>query len=173
MKIIAACILCLFAIAGCQQKEDKKPAYQIPQASGPSLEEVRMLQDIVKTDPKNINAWIKLGNFYMDTSRFGEAVQAYQKAVELDPKNVDVRVDLGTCLRYSGRSDLAVAEYRKAIETNPNHINAHKNLGVVLAYDLRDYPQAVKEFEKALSLAPNAPDAPKIREEIQKMKSAK
>lgn len=173
MKTIIVCMISLIFIAGCQQKDDTKLPYQLPQAPVQSLDELRMLQDIVRTDPKNIGAWIKLGNIYMDTSRPGEAVQAYSKALELDPKNVDVRVDMGTCYRYTGRSDLAVAEYRKAIEINPDHVNAHKNLGVVLAYDMRDYAGAVKEFEKALSLAPNAPDAEQVRQEIQKLKSMK
>lgn len=183
-KIAVVVFLFAFASYGCQQKDDSKPQFQPPvgQAgqggplgSGPvqGFDKVKMLQDVVAKDPKNINAWIELGNILMDTNRYAEAVEPYQKALALDPKNVDVRVDLGTCLRGSGKPDLAVKEYKKALEDNPNHINANKNMGVVLQYDLKDGKQALKYFEKALALAPNAPDAGALKAEIDKLKTMK
>lgn len=173
MKKILILTVITLLFAACQQKEEPKPQYQFPVGPIQAQDDVKMLQEVVKTDPKNVNAWIKLGNIFMDTSRFNEAIEAYQKALELDPKNVDVRVDMGTCYRNSGRSDMAVKEYRKALEIDPRHINGHKNLGVVLAFDLKDNAQAVREFEKALELAPNAPDAERIKQEIQRLKAGK
>jgi len=173
VKTIVLYVLAFLFISGCQQKDDTKLPYQLPQAPVQSLDELRMLQDIVRTDPKNVGAWIKLGNIYMDTSRPAEAVQAYSKALELDPKNVDVRVDLGTCHRNAGRPDLAVKEYRAALQIDPNHLNGHKNLGVVLAYDLKDRAGAIKEFETYLRLSPAAPDADAVRREIENLKAAR
>ena len=182
-KIIIFGLLAAVAFPACQQKEQSAPQFQPPvgqpgQGSGPvgggpiqGLDQAKMLREAVTKDPKNLDAWIKLGNTLMDTRRFSEAVEAYGKALELDPRNPDVRVDMGTCLRESGKPDMAVKEYRKAIEYSPNHMNAHKNMGVVLAYDLKDYKQAIKVFEKVLAIAPNAPDAPAIKAEIEKMKS--
>ena len=138
-----------------------------------SMEQVKLLKEAVAKDPKNVNAWISLGNMMMDTSRFSEAADAYEKALAIDPKNVDVRVDMGTCYRNMGKPDMAAKEYRKALELNPQHLHAHKNLGIVLAYDLKDKASAVKEFEKALAIAPNAPDADQLRQEIQKLKASK
>jgi len=175
-KNIMAFVLLIFTVVGCQQKEEPKPQYQFP--TGPvapvqSMEQEKLLKEAVAKDPQNVNAWIQLGNIMMDTSRFNEAIEAYQKALELDPKNVDVRVDMGTCYRNSGKPDIAVKEYRKALELNPQHLHAHQNLGVVLAYDLKDYKQAVKEFEAALAIAPNASSAEQLKQEIQKLKAAK
>jgi len=181
-KIAVVAFLFAFAAYGCQQKDDSKPQFQPPigqtgpggpLSSGPAqgFDKIKMLQEAVAKDPKNIDAWIGLGNDLMDSRRFAEAVDAYQKALALDPKNLDVRVDLGTCLRESGKPDQAVKEYRKALEANPNHVNANKNMAVVLEYDLKDNKQAIKYFEKALSLAPNAPDAGAIKTEIDKLKA--
>jgi tetratricopeptide (TPR) repeat protein len=108
----------------------------------------------------------------MDTYRFNEAIAAYQNALELDPKNVDVRVDMAICYRNIGNPQKAVEEFRKAITINPNHLNAHRNLGVVLAFDLGDKKQAAKEWEEYLRLAPNAPDANQLRQEIAKLKAS-
>lgn len=174
--IIASVFLILVAVAGCQQKEEPKPQYEFP--TGPvgslqSMDQEKLLKEALAKDPKNLNALISLGNMMMDASRFNEAIDAYQKALDIDPKNVDVRVDMGTCYRNAGKPEVAVKEYRKALEINPQHLNGNKNLGVVLAYDLRDYAQAVKAFEKALEIAPNAPDAGALRQEIQKLKAVK
>ena len=123
-------------------------------------------------DPHNGKAWIRLGNLLMDTNRFGEAIDSYQKALDIDPGNVDVRVDMGVCYRNTGKPEIAVKEFRKAIEINPSHVNAHKNLAIVLAYDLHDSAGAAKEFEKSLQLEPNAPDAARIKNEIQKLRAS-
>ncbi|MBI5640306.1 MAG: tetratricopeptide repeat protein [Nitrospirae bacterium] len=171
-KIFYLVFLVLFAVA-CQQKEEPKPQYQFPTGPIQGHDEVKLLQEATKKDPKNVDAWIKLGNTFMDTSRFNEAIESYQKALELDPKNVDVRVDMGTCYRGLGKPDLAVKEYRRALEINPNHLNAHKNLGVVLMDDFKDRTQAIKAFEKYLQLAPNAPDSAQVKQVIQSMKTAK
>lgn len=178
MKKIIPVLLLIMATAGCQQKEEPRAPYQFPTGpvqAGPlqTQDDVRILKEAVKNDPRNIDAWIKLGNIMMDTSRFNEAIEAYQKALDIDPKNVDVRVDMGTCYKNAGRPDTAVKEYRKALEINPKHLNGRKNLAVVLAYDLHDNKQAAKEFEKYLELAPNAPDAAQIKQELQKLKAAK
>lgn len=177
MKKIIGLVLFAALIVSCQQKEEPKAQYQFPTGSVPGpvqgQNDEKMLIEAVTKDPGNVNAWIKLGNTMMDTSRFNEAIDAYKKALDIDPRNVDVRVDMGTCYRNIGKPDFAVKEYRKALEFDPNHLNGHKNLGVVLEYDLRDKAQALKEFEKYLQLAPNSPDAEVIRQEIQKLKAAK
>jgi tetratricopeptide (TPR) repeat protein len=175
MKKVVALLLLVLAFS-CQKKEEPKTQYRFPTGpvqSVPLQDETALLKDAVKNDPKNVAAWIKLGNASMDTGRFNEAIDAYQKALALDPGNVDVRVDMGTCYRNIGRPDIAAKEYRKAIGINPNHLNAHRNLGVVLSDDLKDNKGAVKEFEKYLQLAPNAPDAQKIRALVQQIKTGK
>ncbi len=179
MKKLLIVTLILLSGLACQKK-DEKPQYQFPAGGGPlqggpvqGHDEIKMLKDILAKDPKNLDAWITLGNKSMDNRSFNDAVEAYEKALAIDPKNVDVRVDLGTCYKNIGKPDIAVREYRKAIEINPNHLYAHKNMAVVLAYDLKDTAQAVKELEKVLQIAPGAPDAEQVRQEIQKMKSVK
>ena len=175
-KLIIASVLLIFAVVGCQKKEEPKQQYEFPAGSaGPvqSMDQVKLLKEALAMDPKNVNAWISLGNLMMDTSRFSEAIDAYEKALALDPKNIDVRVDLGTCYRNTGKPDMAVKEYRKALEVNPQHLHAHINLGIVLAYDLKDTAQAVKEFETALAIAPNAPNADQLRQRIQELKASK
>ncbi len=173
MKRILYFILLGFIVAACQQQKEEPKAG--PFSAGPiqAQNTLKLAQEAVKADPKNVNAWIELGNILMDTSRFEEAINAYQKALDIDPKNVDVRVDMGTCYRNSGKPDLAVKEYRKALELNPKHANGHLNLAVVLAGDFKDNAGAVKEFEKYLQVEPDAQNAEQVKREIQRLKTSK
>jgi cytochrome c-type biogenesis protein CcmH/NrfG len=172
-KLFVACLAAFLFLANCQKKEE--PKVQTPQPSGPiqAQNEIGLLQEAVRQDPKNVNAWITLGNILMDNSRFQEAIDAYQKALKLDPRNADVMVDMGTCYKNIGKPDRAAEEFRKAIKINPNHLYAHRNLGVVLANDIGDKKQAIKEFEEYLRLSPNTPDTQRIRQEVVRLKASK
>jgi tetratricopeptide (TPR) repeat protein len=172
MNKVVISILVLVMAGSCQQKQEPKSSAQTPSGQVQTQEEIALLKDMTAKDPRNGDAWIRLGNLLMDANRFGEAIDSYQKALDISPGNVDVRVDLGVCYRNSGKPEVAVKEFRKAIEINPSHVNAHKNLAIVLAYDLRDSAGAAKEFEKSLQLEPNAPDAERIKNEIQKLKAS-
>lgn len=172
-KLFIACLAAFLFLANCQKKEEPKVQTPLPSGSIQTQKEIGLFQEAVKQNPKNINAWINLGNILMDTSRFQEAINAYQKALELDPKNVDVIVDMGTCYKNIGKPDRAAEEFRKAIKINPSHLYAHRNLGVVLANDTGDKKQAIKEFEEYLRLSPNTLDANQIRQEIARMKASK
>jgi Flp pilus assembly protein TadD len=164
----------MFAAAGCQQKQKAEaPGTQPAGTSMETQKEISMLQDVVRTDPKNLKAWITLGNDQMDAGAYDGAIAAYQKALDLDPKDVDVRVDMGTCYRRIGKPDIAEKEYRKALEISPNHQMALRNLGIVLEYDLKDNKQAIQVFERYLQTAPPAQDAERVKQEIAKMKGEK
>ncbi len=175
-KYLAVFVLMLAAAAGCSRQQEPKGGpvpYPGVAPAVTSPEEIKMLEKAAQQSPKNVDAWIRLGNTLMDAGRFGDAVDAYGKALALDPKNLDVRVDRGTCLKNSGKPQEAAEEYRKVLQENPKHVYAHRNLAVVLAFDLHDSKAGAKEFEKYLELAPNAPDAPEIRKTVQQLKSGK
>jgi len=173
MKKIIVVMMIILLTAACKQKEEPKGQYQFPAGPIVSQDDTKLLEEFVKKEPGNVDAWIKYGNALMDTKRFNEAIDAYQKALAINPKNIDARVDMGTCYRNIGKPDLAVKEYRKALEMDPGHLNAHMNLGIVLAYDLQDKAQAVKEFEKVMELDPNGPNSAQIRLLVQQLKSSK
>lgn len=163
------------AVFGCK-KEEAAPISPPPGSARPPAgieAEINILKDILKNDPKNLNALIALGNLSMDGGRFGEAAEAYSKALEIEPGNVDVRVDLGTCLKNTGMPKKAAEEYRKAISINPRHPNARWNLGIVLAYDLGDPQGGADEMEKYLELNPGDQRAGDFRQEIQRLRSLK
>ncbi len=164
--------LTFLTVAACDQQGQNQTPIQGQSGRSPLdySSKINSLTEIIKQNPKNLNAQIQLGNAYMDTNQFQKAITAYSAALAIDPKLTNVRADLGTCHRRSGRPDLAAAAYKEVIKIDPTHVNAHKNLGVVLAYDLGDNKGAVVAFERYLELAPADQDAPAIRAEIQRLR---
>lgn len=172
-SILAITMLAIALASGCERESDRPIA---PQGTAPAPltvdNQVNFLRGVVRDNPNNTQAWIKMGDILMDAQRCAEAVEAYGKALELEPENVNVTVDRGTCYRRMGKPDLAADHFRNAIKTDPGHAFAHRNLGVVLAFDLGDVKTAKEEFRKYLELAPTTQDRAQIEELISELEQA-
>jgi cytochrome c-type biogenesis protein CcmH/NrfG len=101
-------------------------------------------EQIVAKDPRNVRAWIQLGNDYFDSRQAQKAVEAYGRALELEPNNPDVLTDQGVMYRDLGNFDKAIANFKKANELDPKHVQSLFNLGVVYLHDLQDADKAAK-----------------------------
>jgi tetratricopeptide (TPR) repeat protein len=169
MKVAFAAVVLLLALLGCKDRQEARA----PQQAGwliSAQKEVAFLKEVLARDPKNLNAWVKLGNLSMDMGRCDEAVVAYQKALELNPRDVNVRVDMGTCYRRLGQPERAVQEYRKAVSIDPGHLYGHKNMAIVLTFDLRDARAAEEALGKYERLNPRDPDIQRLRQAIERLK---
>jgi cytochrome c-type biogenesis protein CcmH/NrfG len=133
--------------------------------------QVKTLKEIVKKDPKNLPAWVELGNLYFDTDQPKEAIDAYSHYLAVKPDNPDVRTDMGIMYRKLGQFDKALDEFRKAAQSDPKHVNSRYNIGLVLLHDKQDMQGAIKAWEEYLRVDPNSEKAQRIRAQIQKMKS--
>jgi tetratricopeptide (TPR) repeat protein len=174
-KIVVVAVMSLMMLVsiGCRQQEQKQKQITYTPAAPPAQLQIDQMAQAAKMAPKNAQAWINLGDALMDSQRFAEAIDAYGKALVLEPKNVNVLVDQGTCYRGVREFDKAVEQYRKALKIDPNFPNGHRNLGVVLAFDLNKKPEAIKELNRYLEIAPNAPDAGAIKQTVQELMSRK
>ena len=110
----------------------------------------------VASNPKDVDAWIQLGNLYFDNNQPEKSINAYQKALELNPNNADVLTDMGVMYRHIKKFDRALECFNKAIAVNPRHEVSRMNKGVVLLHDLNDKPGAIKAWEELLKINPGA-----------------
>jgi tetratricopeptide (TPR) repeat protein len=133
--------------------------------------QIKTLKEIVKKDPKNLPAWVELGNLYFDTDQPKEAIEAYSHYLAVKPDNPDVRTDMGIMYRKLGQFDRALEEFRKAAQTDPKHVNSRYNIGLVLLHDKQDIKGAIKAWEEYLKVDPNSERAQRIRAQTEKMKS--
>jgi len=133
--------------------------------------QIQTLKEIVKKDPKNLPAWVELGNLYFDTDQPKEAIEAYGQYLAIKPNNADVRTDMGIMYRKLGQFDKAIQEFKKAAQSDPKHVNSRYNIGLVLLHDKQDIQGAVKAWEEYLKVDPNSEKAQRIRAQIEKMRS--
>lgn len=129
---------------------------------------ITQAEKVVAQDPRNLNAWISLGNDYFDTEQSQKAIYAYGKAIEIEPNNPNVLTDLGVMYRKIGAYDKALANFSKANKIDPNHLQSLYNTGIVYAVDLRQPEKAAPYWNKYLALDSNSPTAIQIKELMEK-----
>jgi tetratricopeptide (TPR) repeat protein len=131
---------------------------------------IAMGQQMVARDPKNVQAWIGLGNDYFDSHQREKAIEAYGKALALAPNNPDVLTDQGVMYRETGAFDKAIANFEKANQLDPRHMQSLYNLGVVYAHDLKDASKAIKAWSQIIEANPTSPLAAQARQSIDEIK---
>jgi tetratricopeptide (TPR) repeat protein len=132
--------------------------------------ELQAYRDILARDPKNVKAATDLGNKLYDAGRYAEAIPYYQQAYTIDPKNVSVSTDLGTALYYAGRADDALAQLERSLEADPTHAQTLFNIGIVKRDGKKDGKGAVEAWQRLLEVAPNYPEAARVRSLIAETK---
>jgi tetratricopeptide (TPR) repeat protein/uncharacterized protein YneF (UPF0154 family) len=146
----------------------------MPAPKGPdSIEiasKIQSLKDIVKKDPKNLSAWVELGNLYFDSGQPKEAIEPYRQYLAIKPDNSDVRTDMGIMYRALGEFDRAIEEFKKAAQSDPKHVNSRYNIGIVLLHDKQDIKGAIKAWEEYLKVDPKSERADRVRAQMDKLK---
>jgi tetratricopeptide (TPR) repeat protein len=144
-----------------------------PPKSPDSIEvasKIQSLKDIVKKDPKNLPAWVELGNLYFDSGQPKEAIEAYSQYLAIKPENPDVRTDMGIMYRALGDFDRAIEEFKKAAQLDPKHSNSRYNIGIVLLHDKKDIKGAINAWEEYLKVDPNSERAQRIRAQMENLR---
>lgn len=151
------------------------PMPQGPPAPGPDPQaqgRIAMTQAIVARDPKNVQAWIQLGNDYFDTHQAQKAIEAYGRALELRPNDPDVLTDQGVMYRALAQFDKAIANFEKANRANPKHIQSLFNMGVVYAHDLNQPKKAIDAWNRVIQIAPQSEQAASAKSGIDELKAS-
>jgi tetratricopeptide (TPR) repeat protein len=182
-NLLLAAALLLSLPVGCGKTQDKRPspAPHAPEQAGKAEEArtpyyrglIEEYQTTLAEDPHNFVALIGSGNAYYDSGDWMNAIKMYEQALAIDPRNADVRTDMGTAYRNLGMPERALAEYRRALQQEPSHLNARYNLGVVYANDKKNYSAAIRVWEEILKIAPNYPQAGRVRAMIDALKARK
>ena len=92
----------------------------------------------------------------MAKGRVGESLAAIRHARELDPLSLPINAHLAWAFYFIRDLEQAEVQARKTIELDPNFTLVRFVLGQVLRQQQR-YPQAISEFEAALSESPGLP----------------
>lgn len=99
----------------------------------------------------------------------GNAEMYFTKALEQNPEFADGYSALGQLYFQQERFDDAILEYRAALKAKPDDIRTLKTIGSIYLIQKADPRSARPYFERALALAPDAPDASNLRDLLDQM----
>jgi cytochrome c-type biogenesis protein CcmH/NrfG len=125
---------------------------------------------MVKKDPEDLDAWMKLGNIYFEHNRYPEAIEAYSQYLSLKPVDPDIRTNMGIMLSRLGDYDGAIEEFRKAAESDTKHMNSWYYLGFTLLHDKQNPNEAIKAWEDYLKVEPKGERANQVRVLLERLK---
>ena len=114
-------------------------------------------QWLVKSDPRNVNAYLRLADAYRQKGDTAASVAATQKASQLAPTDPKVLESAAYLELQSGRSLEALAEYRRLLSLDPNEATNLNNLAYLLADEGRDLDEALSLAGKATQKFPDNP----------------
>ena len=123
----------------------------------------------ISLHPYFVEARNNLGATYIRLGLIDEAIEEFKGSIEINPYHPGLHNNLGYL--YSKRNLLkqAVNEYQKVLALDPQNPEVHKNLGLLYYYKLGDYPKAKIYWERYLTLNPEDPQNPTIRQKIEEI----
>src|SRR5512147_1234073 len=94
---------------------------------------------------KLANMYADIGDVYLSSGLYAEAIAEYRRALTLGPGFADIRCKLAGALRDAGEREAAISEYQEIVRQNPQYVPARLNLGLsLLAAGKKD--EAVKHW---------------------------
>ncbi|HKG47090.1 MAG TPA: tetratricopeptide repeat protein [Pyrinomonadaceae bacterium] len=125
-----------------------------------------MIDELRKTitlDKDNLDARIKLGNYYIAGSRgradvLAEAERLAKEVLDKDANNIEGRILMGSVLFNQQQKDKAFAELNRAVQLDPNRVESY--LSLARFHIVAGEPQKAEElYKRAISVNANLPMA--------------
>lgn len=108
---------------------------------------------------KDLAKLLELGAKAREEGKLAEAARIYEEVLKLYPDNTNARLSLAEIYLAGEKYDAAYQQVEAILQKSPNHQLALFYRGLILGYGKKDYRAAVKNLEKFLKLAPDAPEA--------------
>ncbi len=105
----------------------------------------------LRLDPENPTLWYNLALSYRAIGELSKAKEALINSIEFDSSDPDALDSMGVILHEIGEDLSAEFCFKKAVGINPDNGRIWNNLGV-LYFDRKNYKEAARSFETAVSL---------------------
>lgn len=119
---------------------------------------IKLLQDVVKKDPKNKKAYVDMATAYNYFEDYENSFKYVNKALRIDPKYRDAYVIKGGTYYRMGNLKLAKSSYETAVQQDPEFYLGYIQLGWIYT-QTEDYTNAKEYFTTALQLNKMSVDA--------------
>jgi Flp pilus assembly protein TadD len=119
--------------------------------------------DVVPTDAR---LWAELGAALEKSGEPSQAIRAYRRSIALSPNDPHTYNKLGLLYQARAESDSSIAVWREGVARASDSVVLHHNLALAYA-NREDYAAALREIERALSIAPEDSAALALRQAIE------
>jgi len=76
------------------------------------------------------------------------------------------------CFAYAGRPDEALLQLEQSLKANPTHAQTLFNIGIIRRDGKKDGKGAIEAWQRLLEIAPNYPEAARVRTLIAETKAS-
>ncbi len=138
-------------------KKELKKKYESSKkliSEGKYKEAEKLLIDILKTEPDEINTNYLLGICYDKLEETEKAREVFEKVVKLNPKFAPVNFKLAIIYQKEKNTDKAIEYYKNTVELDKTNWVALYNLGILM-FQQDKTDNAIKYFEKVIKINQN------------------
>ncbi len=123
------------------------------QKEGRYKEAAQLYGEILRNNPKHVDALRMLGVLALGEGQIDEAERLFRRAVSIAPDFVNAIIDLGGTLKEQSRIGEAIECYKQAIALEPSNVKAHYQLASTLSPAALTY-DAIESYNRVLELRP-------------------
>jgi len=127
-------------------------------AKGQRPQAIRLLYDIVKTNPNDADARLLLGSILQEEGDRAGSIAQLTEGVRLRPRSAEAQNALGEAYQAFGDGKAARGPFEKAVALNPRFATAQTNLGLVLL-EAGELESAGAHLDRAIELLGRQEDA--------------
>ncbi len=113
-------------------------------------------REILRRDPRNLEALRLLALIAMKTEHYGQAESLLKRAVAIAPDFLAAWIDLSRAQLERHELQAALASIERAVQLSPHSANVHMNLANAQARS-GHHDQAVASYRRAIELGPDLP----------------
>ncbi|MDP2922035.1 MAG: tetratricopeptide repeat protein [Candidatus Omnitrophota bacterium] len=129
----------------------------------------KVYAELLKLNPKFLEAGNNLATIYINTDRYSEALGIIDRLLEYYPKSAGLYNNKGAAYLGMGRIEQGLLELKKSTRLNPYLRQASYMMGLVYLQK-GDIDRAMKQFIKYVNLDPYNPGAHRMLGDIYKQK---
>lgn len=111
-----------------------------------------LLEEILKQNPQDIQALFYLGKINSNIEFYDEAIAYFSKILNIEPNNKPALRARANAFKEVDLNEEVIKDYNTLIELSPDSASYNRR---GIAYErLKDWPAAIKDYDKAIELNP-------------------